>query len=119
MRCCFIKTRDNLILKKIISYCQRISENLERYDNDFTCFENDTMFQDACCMCVVQIGELVGQLSEETKGYAPSIPWRAIKDTRNFYVHAYGSIDIPSVWDTLVNDIPSLSSACEELLRKC
>lgn len=107
-----------MTLKKIISYCQRISDNLERYHNDFTAFESDTMFQDACCMCVVQIGELVGQLSEETKACAPSIPWRAIKDTRNFYVHAYGSIDIPSVWDTLVHDIPLLSSTCEELLSE-
>ncbi|WP_350339949.1 HepT-like ribonuclease domain-containing protein [Acutalibacter sp. JLR.KK004] len=48
----------------------------------------------------------------------PLSPWRAIKDTRNFYVHAYGSIDIPSVWDTLVNDIPLLSLTCKELLRE-
>jgi len=56
-------------------------------------------------MCVVQIGELVSQLSDETKAQNKAIPWRIIKDTRNFYVHAYGAIDIPSVWDTLINDI--------------
>lgn len=50
-------------------------------------------------MCVVQIGELVSQLSDETKAQNKAIPWRIIKDTRNFYVHAYGAIDIPSVWD--------------------
>ena len=27
-----------------------------------------------------------------------------------------GSIDIPSVWDTLVNDIPALKTAGEEIL---
>ena len=74
------------------------------------------MFQDACCMCVVQIGELAGLLSEETKHKNRAIPWRIIKDTRNFYVHAYGAIDIPSVWDTLNEDIPALKSACEEIL---
>ena len=68
-------------------------------------------------MCVVQIGELVGQLSEETKAKNKAIPWRAIKDTRNFYVHAYGSIDIPSVWETITNDIPEFRNACEELLN--
>ena len=46
-------------------------------------------------MCVVQIGELVSQLSDETKAQNKAIPWRIIKDTRNFYVHAYGAIDIP------------------------
>lgn len=74
------------------------------------------MFQDACCMCVVQIGELVSQLSDAVKQQNTSIPWRVIKDTRNFYVHAYGSIDIPSVWDTLLNDIPTLKEVCEDIL---
>lgn len=68
-------------------------------------------------MCVVQIGELAGQLSENVKARAPSIPWRAIKDTRNFYVHAYGSIDIPSVWATLTEDIPILLSTCAGLIE--
>ena len=45
------------------------------------------------------------------------IPWRIIKDTRNFYVHSYGTIDIPSVWDTLSNDIPALKAACEDILK--
>ena len=67
-------------------------------------------------MCVVQIGELVGELSEETKALNPSIPWRVIKDTRNFYVHAYGAIDLSSVWETLINDIPMLKTACEKML---
>ncbi len=55
-------------------------------------------------MCVVQIGELAAQLSEETKLSNADVPWRIIKDTRNYYVHAYGSIDVPSVWDTLNHD---------------
>ena len=108
--------RDHLILQKIVLYCQRIADNLSRYNHDFSAFEQDYLFQDACCMCVVQIGELVSQLSDETKAQNKAIPWRIIKDTRNFYVHAYGAIDIPSVWDTLENDIPALKTACEEIL---
>ena len=75
------------------------------------------MFQDACCMCVIQIGELVGELSDEAKALNPSIPWRIIKDTRNFYVHAYGAVDLSAVWETLINDIPSLRAACESMLK--
>lgn len=70
-------------------------------------------------MCVVQIGELVSQLSDTVKQQNTAIPWRVIKDTRNFYVHAYGSIDIPSVWNTLLNDIPMLKTACEQILSGC
>ena len=74
------------------------------------------MFQDACCMCVVQIGELVAQLSEQTKQQNKSIPWRIIKDTRNFYVHAYGAIDLQAVWATLHEDIPYLAAECKKMI---
>ena len=117
MRCCFIETRDRIILQKIDTYCQRIADNLARYQHDFTAFETDYMFQDACCMCVVQIGELVAQLSDDVKAQNRAIPWRVIKDTRNFYVHAYGSIDVLSVWNTLLNDIPALQAACRNIIN--
>ena len=68
-------------------------------------------------MCIVQIGELVSQLSDVLKSQNKSIPWQIIKDTRNFYVHNYGAIDIPSVWETLCNDIPELKKVCENLLN--
>lgn len=116
MRCCSIETRDRILLEKIIGYCQRIADNLDRFHHDFSAFEKDYLFQDACCMCVVQIGELSAQLSDGLRRDNPSVPWRIIKDTRNFYVHAYGSIDLPSVWATLNEDIPALRSACEDIL---
>lgn len=118
MRCCFIETRDRIVLVKIIDYCGRIENIIGRCKNNIETFMNDTVYQDACCMCVVQIGELVGQLSEEAKRKNKVIPWRAIKDTRNFYVHCYGSVDLQSVWETLVQDIPVLHEACNKLLKE-
>lgn len=100
-----------------MAYCQRIENYMNRFSKDYATFEKDVLFQDACCMCVVQIGELAGELSENAKSVNPSIPWRVIKDTRNFYVHAYGAIDLPSVWETLITDIPALKEACIFLLK--
>ena len=111
-----METRDELLLRKIIEYCDRIENNLKRYDHSKEAFQADAMFMDACCMCIVQIGELVGQLSDSTKLRSPNVPWRAIKDTRNFYVHAYGSIDPNAVWETLVGDIPVLKTTCKAIL---
>ena len=65
MRCCCIENRDRLILNKIIGYCDRVRDNLNRYQSSYEAFLQDYLFQDACCMCVVQIGELVAQLSEQ------------------------------------------------------
>lgn len=47
---------------------------------------------------------------EERKN--PAVPWRIIKDTQNFYVHAYAAIDTSAVWDTLEHNIPALDIAC-------
>lgn len=37
--------RDRLILQKIVLYCQRIADNLDRYRHDFSAFEQDYLFQ--------------------------------------------------------------------------
>ena len=110
-----MNVRDELLLKKIVMFCDRIADNLERcsgYEN----FLKDLMCQDACCMCVVQIGELVAFLSDDVKEANIGVPWKIIKDTRNFYVHKYGAIEVDSLWETLCNDIPVLKKNCEEIL---
>lgn len=107
--------RDKRILQKIISYCDRIADNLIRFGNSYEVFCNDVVFQDACCMCVLQIGELAGALSEEFRKTNPVVPWRLIKDTRNVYVHAYGSLDLEMVWATLTEDIPVLQKMCRQI----
>ena len=109
--------RDNLILKKILTYCNRLEDNLSRFDNSFDAFKKDVLFQDACCMCVVQIGELSCHLSDEFRNSYKDIPWRIIKDTRNLYVHDYGNVDLELVWNTIIDDIPVLKNFCEEFVK--
>lgn len=57
-------------------------------------------------MCILQIGELARRLTSEFIVSNSEIPWRSIKAMRNIVVHAYGSISIPDVWETIENDIP-------------
>ena len=61
--------------------------------------------------------EEAAQLSEEAKQQNRAVPWRMIKDTRNFYVHSYGAIDLPAVWKTLCEDPPELKSACVQMIE--
>ena len=111
-----MESRDRQILEKIIMYCDRLEENKERISGNKEIFLVDHMVQDACCMCIVQIGELAGLLTEKTKSLNNSIPWRVIKDTRNFYVHSYGSIDLDMVWNTMASDVPLLKDACVNMV---
>ena len=110
--------RDIIILEKIIVYCHRIHEYLEAHHLDRDVFMNTVILQDACAMCLVQIGELSGLLSEELKHNTAHVPWRIIKDTRNFYVHNYGAVDLDSFWVALIEDVPELLNQCERILQK-
>ncbi|MBR0388114.1 MAG: DUF86 domain-containing protein [Clostridia bacterium] len=68
-------------------------------------------------MCIAQIGELSGHLSDEYKSAHSDLPWREIKDTRNFYVHNYGGIDLEYVWNTMDQDLPVLKQKCQKGLQ--
>ena len=108
-----MKPRDDELLRRLSCYCARISDYLLRIEANKETFLTDPMIQDACCMCIVQIGELSSMLSDEMKQKHPEIPWRAIKDTCNFYVHNYGNVDLNYVWNTMTHDVPLLQRWCE------
>ena len=111
-----MKQRDEELIQRVVQYCDRVAEYLNHIQSDREAFFANPMVQDACCMCIVQIGELVSLLSDELKEAHPEIPWRVIKDTRNFYVHNYGRVDLNYVWDALVSDLPVLRQWCVEYL---
>jgi len=110
--------RDRDILEHLVQYCDRIAGYLDKLENSKSRFLEDQMCQDACCMCIAQIGELSGHLSDNYKAAHADIPWREIKDTRNFYVHNYGGIDLEYVWNTMMTDLPVLKQKCQRSLEQ-
>ena len=66
-------------------------------------------------MCILQIGELAGKLSDEARSANDDIPWREIRGLRNICAHNYGNIDIAMVWNTLLYDIPELVQRLRQL----
>ena len=64
-------------------------------------------------MCLLQIGELVGHLSEEYRNAHPQMPWRQMRALRNIIAHNYGSVDAETAWEIVKEDIPMLRAYCE------
>ena len=54
------------------------------------------------------IGEAASKVTDETKSKFPTISWASIIGMRNRLIHAYYDIDLDRVWDTVVDDLPSL-----------
>ena len=79
-------------------------------------YQKEISFQYACNMCIIQIGELVSRLSEETMEKNRKIPWRAIKAMRNLHAHDYENVDLEIVWNTLTEDIPVLKEQLENMV---
>ena len=57
--------RDRSILEHIISYCEQIEATIDRFGDSYAVFSDDPIYRNAAALCILQIGELVGKLTEE------------------------------------------------------
>ena len=103
-----MNNKDQVVLKKIVGYCNDIETLLNRYDRSFEKYKADIAFQYSINMCIIQIGELVTRLSDEVKQKNAQIPWNEIRAMRNLHAHDYENVDFSIVWHTVVQDIPEL-----------
>jgi uncharacterized protein with HEPN domain len=106
--------RNLSILEHIIRYCDQIDEAIQRFGDDGQVFRSDAVYQNAVAMCLLQIGELAGHLTDEYRATHLAIPWRQIKALRNIIAHNYGSVDAETAWEIVQDDIPTLRAYCEK-----
>ncbi|MBQ3463024.1 MAG: hypothetical protein IJH36_07925, partial [Clostridia bacterium] len=74
-----MNSRDALILQKIIEYSDEIQATIDRFSLDRDKFAGDFVVKNAVAMCILQIGELTANLTDEFKAANSDIPWREIK----------------------------------------
>lgn len=108
--------RDSDVLKHIVKYCEEIEHTMRVMGNDFVDFDNNSIYQNAIALCILQIGELTTHLTTGFKQQYTKIQWNQIKAMRNIVAHDYGRIDTETLWETLQEDIPVLKEYCEKIL---
>ena len=57
--------RDASILEHIVSYCEQIELTVDRFGDSYDTFQTDAIYRNAAALCILQIGELVGKLTED------------------------------------------------------
>ena len=62
------------------------------------------------------VGEAAAQVTESARAQAPDIPWPEIVAMRNRLVHAYCSINLDIVWQTVQQDLPTLIAHLERVV---
>ncbi len=66
--------RNRSILEHIVSYCHQITLIVDRFGNDYALFLSDPIYRNAAALCILQIGELVGKLTDEFRDARPAVP---------------------------------------------
>jgi len=103
----------DLRIKDILASIDRILEYTRNLD--FEGFRSDTKTVDAVVRNFEIIGEAAKRIPREFADSHPGIPWKIMAGMRDRLIHGYDQIDIPLIWRTIVNDIPSLSRKLKEL----
>ena len=109
-----MERRDRTILEKVLS---EISVAWEMMDGcSLEQFMQNEMLMRAISMTVINIGELVKNLSEETRQAHPAVPWKLIAGLRDITAHKYQTLRMEDVYETVAADFPSLKEQIEKML---
>lgn len=110
--------RDINILEHVLEYCEDIKKTIDYFGNSFEEFVGNHIYRNAVSMCILQIGELSGSLSDEFKDEYNDISWKSVKGMRNVMAHKYGHITASTVWETILEDIPDLQSYINRIMKQ-
>lgn len=109
-----MERRDEMILRKVLSEISVADQML--HGASFEEFQSNEMLKRAICMTVINIGELVKNLSDDCKKLDRSIPWKAIAGFRDIAAHKYQTLKMEDVYETVTVDFPELYQNIQRLL---
>lgn len=108
--------RDKIILKKVISEINIGNEMLG--NTQLTEFLNNETLKRAISMTIINIGELIKNITEETRNKYPDVPWKAIAGMRDLTAHKYQTLRMEDVYTTAKEEFPTLKQKLENILKK-
>ena len=107
---------ETLYLADIIEAAEAIAEFVQGLDElDFT---QDAKTQSAVIQKLIIIGEAAARLPQDFKDRYPQIEWRDVIAFRNILVHAYFSINLTIIWQTVQHEVPTLRQEIIEIIQQ-
>ncbi len=109
--------RDKTIISKVISEidigCSMLGTlTLEE-------FKDDEKLKRAASMTVINIGELIKNITDDTRKEHPQIPWKAIAGMRDIAAHKYQTLRMEDVYHTVRTEFPRLREDLAEVINRC
>ena len=109
-----VKERGTLLY--IIEHCKRIEQKITGISLED--FLNNDDLKEIISFNILQIGELVKNLSYDFIKQYSKMPWKDIKGMRDWVAHGYNIINLEEIWATATQDISPLKEYCEEILKE-
>ena len=107
--------RDKVIIQKIIDEICVITQLIDGIDEAaFLASEEKTR---AVCMTLINIGELVKNLSDDFRNSNTHIPWRKLAGLRDVTAHGYFTLRMSDIWIYATMELPAHAALIRELLE--
>ncbi len=113
-----IDERTQKLLKTIIKHCNIINDTKKFFGNNYSEFENNSIYQNAILTPITQIGELVKKLPLDFRAKYNQIPWKNIAGMRDIVVHNYETIDKVILWNVADEETDKIKEFCKEILNE-
>ena len=111
-----MQRRDKLIVQKILSEIDIAFEMLGDTKQD--AFLSDEKLKRAVGMTVINIGELVKNISAELREEHREVPWKAVAGMRDIAAHKYQTLRMEDVYNTVTMDFPELKGMLLSILKE-
>jgi len=108
--------KDKITLQKVIREIGVGEELLGNVSLDD--FLKNEMQKRAVAMTVINIGELIKNISSELRMEYPEVPWKAVAGMRDLAAHKYQTLRMEDVYLTAKSDFTSLKSKLEFILTE-
>ncbi|MBD5458020.1 MAG: DUF86 domain-containing protein [Lachnospiraceae bacterium] len=106
--------RDKVIIQKVLSEIDIGMDMMGKENLDD--FLTDEKLKRAISMTILNIGELVKNITEETRKEYSQVPWKAIAGMRDITAHKYQTLRMEDVYYTVQKDFPPLKKQLNNLL---
>lgn len=110
-----MQRRDIISIKKIINEIQ-LGKDLIGDTTQEEFLANELMKR-AVAMTVINIGELVKNISDELRSENKYIPWKAIAGMRDITAHRYLTLRMEDVYLAATEELPELVPLMEEIIK--
>lgn len=95
-------------------------EKIQRYVDGMSLeeFLVDTKTADAVLRNLEVIGEAARLVPEEITARYHQVPWADMRAMRNVVAHEYDRVNLPTIWDTVQQDLPPVVPLLRQVLEQ-